>query len=64
MKTRTCLLGGLAMLLVTTARSADDKGNVPPDGFKALFNGKDLNNWRGQIAEDPRDIAKITKGFS
>ena len=45
--------------------SADDKAiNVPPQGFQALFNGKDLNNWRGQIAEDPRDVAKITKGLS
>jgi hypothetical protein len=35
--------------------------NQPPKGFRALFNGKNLDDWRGQIAEDPRDIAKITK---
>lgn len=45
--------------------AADEKPlNVPPQGFRALFNGKNLDNWRGQIAEDPRDIAKLTQGLS
>lgn len=28
--------------------------NVPPQGFVALFNGKDLTGWRGASTEDPR----------
>jgi hypothetical protein len=27
--------------------SAQDKLNVPPPGYKALFNGKDLTGWKG-----------------
>ncbi len=38
--------------------------NQPPKGFRALFNGKDLANWKGQIAEDPRRVAKLLKGLS
>jgi len=44
--------------------AADRPLNKPPEGFEALFNGKGLDNWRGQIAEDPREIAKITKGMT
>lgn len=43
-----CSLGGL-----TLAALADDKVpepvNVPPKGFTALFNGKDLTGWQGVI---------------
>lgn len=43
-----------------SAAAKDKSLNQPPEGFEALFNGADLDNWRGQIAEDPRDIATIT----
>lgn len=44
---RTLLLG-LLTLAVGTA-TADDKRtlNEPPEGFTAIFNGKDLSGWRG-----------------
>lgn len=32
--------------------------NVPPEGFTALFNGKDLGGWRGLGHTDPYEIAK------
>jgi len=38
----------LALVLAVTALAADaddTKLNTPPEGFKALFNGKDLENW-------------------
>ncbi len=35
---------GLAGLLASTARAADNP--EPPEGFKALFNGKDLTGWK------------------
>lgn len=33
--------------------------NTPPEGFTALFNGKDLTNWKGLVA-DPIKRAKMT----
>ena len=52
-------------LLVCGAVSAEEgRLNQPPEGFQALFNGRDLSNWRGQIAEDPREIAEITRGMT
>ncbi len=57
---------GLFLSLV--AGIASCSGGEPregaPAGFRALFNGRDLGNWRGQIHEDPREVAKITRGLS
>ena len=39
---------GLATL-VFAADEKPEKVNVPPKGFTALFNGKDLTNWQGVI---------------
>ncbi len=58
------LLGFAALFWNGSASGAEEKPNQPPKGFKALFNGKDLSNWRGQIDEDPREIAKITQGMT
>ncbi|MCY3021064.1 MAG: DUF1080 domain-containing protein [Planctomycetota bacterium] len=33
--------------------------NVPPEGFVALFNGKDLTGWKGLVADPPKR-AKMT----
>jgi hypothetical protein len=54
----------LAIALATSTIAAGEKVNQPPAGFQALFNGKDLKNWRGQIHEDPRRVAKLTEGLS
>lgn len=48
----------LALLLTSlgTAAPADETSaalNVPPEGFAALFNGKDLAGWRGGGTENP-----------
>jgi hypothetical protein len=32
---------------------ADEELNQPPEGFKALFNGQDLTNWQGLVANPP-----------
>lgn len=50
MKTTATLL--TALLVVTTALRAAD--NVPPDGFRALFNGKDLTGWNGWNPHDKK----------
>jgi hypothetical protein len=39
--------------------SKPEKDNTPPDGFKALFDGKDLKGWKGLVA-DPPHRAKMT----
>ncbi|MEX0716956.1 MAG: DUF1080 domain-containing protein [Planctomycetaceae bacterium] len=60
----SCLVVGLALAFANVAAAQDRPLNQPPEGFTALFNGKDLSNWRGQIAEDPRAIARSTQGKS
>jgi len=61
------LVGGISLgfdWTVLTIQADVQKLNVPPKGFRALFDGKTLANWRGQIDEDPRRIAKVTKDLS
>jgi len=36
-----------------------DEENTPPTGFAALFNGRDLNGWKG-LVKDPPHRAKMT----
>ncbi|RJP31171.1 MAG: hypothetical protein C4527_08415 [Candidatus Omnitrophota bacterium] len=38
----------------------EGKDNTPPQGFIALFNGKDLSGWKGLVA-DPLKRANMTK---
>src|SRR4051812_27593718 len=40
------VLGGLA---AATGRGQGGRDNMPPAGFTALFNGKDLTNWQGLV---------------
>ena len=44
-------------LSVTTVFAED---NVPPEGFKALFNGKDLTGWKGLVG-NPKTREKMSK---
>ena len=37
-----------ALVLATTMLGADSPSNTPPPGFVALFNGKDLANWKNE----------------
>jgi hypothetical protein len=42
----------VACLLASPAQAGDKAGpkdNMPPSGFTALFNGKDLTNWQGLV---------------
>ncbi len=44
---RTALqIGLLAIVACAAGVQADDKPATPPDGFTALFNGKDLTGWK------------------
>jgi hypothetical protein len=51
---RSLMFASLALLVVTSLASAEDKLNTPPEGFTALFNGKDLTNWKG-LLKSPYD---------
>ncbi len=46
----------LTMMVAPLAARAEDERplNTPPEGFTALFNGKDLTNWRGFVAPPPK----------
>jgi hypothetical protein len=52
------IVGSCLMLVAATAHAAE-KDNVPPEGFTALFNGKDLTGWKGLVASPPKR-AKMT----
>src|SRR5688500_17674544 len=57
MMTRTFVTSiALAAACLSIAARADEKDslNTPPEGFTALFNGKDLTNWRGLAAPPPK----------
>ncbi|HUG11802.1 MAG TPA: family 16 glycoside hydrolase, partial [Opitutaceae bacterium] len=58
-----CLLwvATLAATAIATT-SADDAHNVPPEGFRALFNGQDLAGWWGATTEDPRGWMAMPPG--
>jgi hypothetical protein len=48
----------LVLLSTLSFAAADD--NVPPAGFVALFNGKDLTGWKGlPIRPNPKDATKV-----
>jgi len=50
----------LAIALTPQAASAEDQPlNTPPDGFTALFNGKDLTNWKGLVG-NPKSRAVMS----
>lgn len=57
--TRRSVLGLLALLTVSVATplQADDH-NTPPQGFTALFNGKDLSGWQGIEGPNTNWVAK------
>ena len=58
MRMRMRMGAGLVLWLMgsigATARAAD---NTPPAGFVALFNGKDLDGWKGLVADPPKRAA-------
>ncbi len=46
----------LAVLLFATAASTSNANPTPPAGYTALFNGKDLDGWRGGTTFDHRAL--------
>ncbi len=58
MPIRSICLGFIVLAACGQALSAEE--NVPPAGFRALFNGKDLAGWHGVDTKDPRKIAALS----
>jgi hypothetical protein len=48
-----------ALASIASARD-DDPTPSPPEGFTALFNGKDLAGWHGMPHFDPRELAALS----
>ena len=44
----------VAPLLLTAVYVSPAADNTPPEGFAALFNGKDLTGWKGLVANPPK----------
>jgi hypothetical protein len=53
------LAAALLLLNLAPAFAADRPDNTPPEGFVALFNGKDLTGWKGLVA-DPKKRAEMS----
>lgn len=57
----TILMATIIAITITANHSnAEDKNNTPPEGFKALFNGKDLTGWKGFVGL-PLVLKKMSK---
>lgn len=48
------------MAVIIACTSAADAQNKPPRGYKALFNGRNLDGWFGHGTEDPRKLWKMS----
>ncbi|MGE0608006.1 MAG: DUF1080 domain-containing protein [Pirellulales bacterium] len=44
----------IALSLFSFSMPALAEDNTPPEGFTALFNGKDLTGWKGLVADPPK----------
>jgi len=49
----------MVVRLAAAQETCQKKDNTPPEGFVALFNGKDLTGWKGLVANPPAR-AKMT----
>ena len=50
----------LAATVWLSGQPSEAANNVPPEGFTALFNGKDLSGWYGLGTRDPAELAAMT----
>ena len=48
------LTAALLLSLAQVVSAEERKDNTPPEGFVALFNGKDLYGWKGLVADPPK----------
>jgi len=53
-------LAALAVVAMLGGIASAEKLNVPPKGYKAAFNGKDLKGWKGLVS-NPKARAKMSE---
>ena len=61
MKLTVLALTILTGACVTAPTTASSSGVKPPNGFVALYNGKDLSGWRGGDTQDHRKYLAMTR---
>ncbi len=54
----------VAPLLLTAVYVSPAADNTPPEGFAALFNGKDLTGWKGLVANPPKRAAMTPEALA
>jgi len=54
-----CLAVAAALTPLPATASESASPNVPPAGFRTLFNGRDLSGWWGAETEDPRSYLAL-----
>lgn len=66
MISRLALVSSVVLVAFSaTSLMAEEKLNVPPESFTALFNGQDLTGWRGLVTikdrktKSPEEVAKM-----
>jgi hypothetical protein len=53
-------LASVSAALLSLASVAVAADNVPPEGFTAIYNGKDFSGWYGLGTEDPRKVQALS----
>ena len=61
MKLNSVWIASCALYLTGLQGATAAEGPQPPTGFKALFNGKDLQGWHGMGHFDPRKLWAMSK---
>lgn len=56
-----CSMSTLAMLSILLLAASSSFAAAPPDGFRAIFNGSDLEGWYGKVSVSPIEFAKLTE---
>lgn len=59
MRAFQCVYLLLIVFAATTSHAVEAKLNSPPEGFKLLFNGKDLSDWKGLVG-NPKTRAAMS----
>ncbi len=55
---RSLAASTLGLALWSSPTIAQEMINAPPEGFRPLYNGKDLSGWHGSTTLDPRKYAE------
>ena len=60
MRRISCLFGVTWLISFGVSLACAQENNEPPTGFRALFNGRDFDDWTGASTRDPREIEAMS----